>query len=175
MRLAYDVELIHYADHPVQFDRSWVYEQPPQFHKPNGLWVSVVGEDDWAAWISREREDQSALRHAYRVEVIDANILWITTAQGIDKLHEDYCYEDDFNRHLAGQRWSTVDDEFLRRQWPIDWSKLIATYDGLIIAPYQWERRLGGPFWYYSWDCASGCIWNTNAVVALHDLSGLSG
>lgn len=172
MRVAYDVELIHYANHPVAFDRGRIYEQPPS-HKPDGLWVSVVGEDDWAAWIAQEREDRSALRYAYRVELAPGyNICWITTAEGIDDFHAQYSYEDDFNRHMARQAFSVIDDEFLRRQWPIDWVKVAAVYDGLIIAPYQWSRRLGGPMWYYSWDCASGCIWNTQAVMSLSEKGG---
>lgn len=40
-----------------------------------------------------------------------------------------------------------------------------SVYDG---APYQWECRLDrDTFWYYSWDCASACIWNLQAVRPL--------
>lgn len=47
----------------------------------------------------------------------------------------------------------------------LDWAAIGKLYDGIIIAPYLWERRLnGGAMWYYGWDCASGCIWNPRAI-----------
>jgi len=47
----------------------------------------------------------------------------------------------------------------------IDWGRVVQKYDGIIIAPYQWHLRLNDEiFWYYSWDCASGCVWNLGVV-----------
>jgi len=37
-------------------------------------------------------------------------------------------------------------------------------YDGIEIAPYQWDARLS-LIWYYGWDVASGCIWNLDKKV----------
>ena len=45
----------------------------------------------------------------------------------------------------------------------IAWEKVAAKYDGLIITPYIWQRRMELN-WYYTWDCASGCIWNVRAI-----------
>lgn len=43
-----------------------------------------------------------------------------------------------------------------------------ARYDGIVITPYVWSMRLDrSAFWYYGWDCASGCIWNASAVAEL--------
>ena len=46
----------------------------------------------------------------------------------------------------------------------IDWSSTYKNYDGIVIAPYQWNCRYGDHIWYYTWDCASGCIWNIDAI-----------
>ncbi|AIY32561.1 hypothetical protein PBI_MIAZEAL_209 [Mycobacterium phage MiaZeal] len=35
-----------YAAAPITLDRSRIYTQAVD-HKPEGLWVSVAGEDDW--------------------------------------------------------------------------------------------------------------------------------
>ena len=51
--------------------------------------------------------------------------------------------------------------------YQIQWAEVASLYDGIEIAPYQFERRLGYHSeigkavsdWYYGWDCASGCIW----------------
>jgi hypothetical protein len=45
----------------------------------------------------------------------------------------------------------------------IDWNKVAEEYQGIIIAPYRWEHRLD-MMWYYGWDCASGCIWDSKAI-----------
>jgi hypothetical protein len=50
-------------------------------------------------------------------------------------------------------------------RFEIEWRKVAERFDGIIIAPYIWQRRLDlESSWYYSWDCASGCIWNASAV-----------
>jgi len=53
----------------------------------------------------------------------------------------------------------------------INWPAVAEKYDGIIIAPYIWQRRLSDNpdhFWYYGWDCASGCIWNTEVIEEIH-------
>jgi hypothetical protein len=50
--------------------------------------------------------------------------------------------------------------------YEIDWYRVAEQYDGIIITPYIYERRLTEyTTWYYSWDCASGCIWNGKAIA----------
>lgn len=45
----------------------------------------------------------------------------------------------------------------------LEWDRVAEEYQGILIAPYQWSRRLE-LMWYYSWDCASGCIWDITAI-----------
>lgn len=156
---------MHYSDEPVVFDRAKTYDQSDETHghlKPVGLWVSVQGEDDWPAWCRQEEFWPEGLEHPHRVILRDeANILRIDTPDGINGFHAKYAEENEFNRMMA----RIGDDNFRRNQWPINWGKVATEYDGLIIAPYQWSRRLG-PIWYYGWDCASGCIWNLEAIAS---------
>lgn len=166
-------ELVHYADVPMTFDRSRVYEQHEPFGhlKPVGFWVSVPGEDDWPSWCRQEEFCLDGLTCAHRVRLRrEANILQIDTPQGIDTLHATYAVETDFDRKM-GYRW----DYDRRQYWALDWRKVTADYDGLIIAPYQWTRRLNGPSWYYGFDCASGCIWNTEAVESVELVYAMEG
>jgi len=76
--------------------------------------------------------------------VVKANIPLIDTLEKMDTFNKQY-------------------SENTNRCMDILWGDLKQKYDGLIIAPYQWERRLD-LMWYYSWDCASGVIWNLDAV-----------
>jgi hypothetical protein len=45
-----------------------------------------------------------------------------------------------------------------------NWERVARDYDGVIISPYQFNRRMT-LMWYYPWDCASGCIWRPTRVV----------
>ena len=134
------MKLFHYSAEPFRFDPYRTYED--DHWKPAGLWVSVKGDDDWTAWCVVE-----LLKHANEVVLnSNANVLLIDTTEKLDAFNARFrCANDDLD---------------LRN---INWSAVKNLYDGLIIAPYQWERRHTFR-WYYGWDCASGVIWNMAAV-----------
>lgn len=148
-----DLMLSHFSDKRLSLDSLVALEQDAARFKPRGFWVSVDGPDDWEGWCTSEgfRLERLAIRH--RVTVTDAaNILRMSCGAELD----------DFTRRYAGE-W----DSF--RGNKIDWPKVAGDYDGIIIAPYVWSCRLDGPSsgWYYSWDCASGCIWNLDAIASI--------
>ena len=58
--------------------------------------------------------------------------------------------------------------DHLRDYGCIDWRLVAEEWQGIVIAPYLWERRFDSDArWYYSWDCASGCIWDHRAIAAI--------
>lgn len=149
-------ELRHYAAEPVALDRSREYETAKHNLKPDGLWVSIPGEDDWPSWCRREDFHTESLAHEHVVALSEsADILYLTSLAEVIDFHEAY-------RH----RGEAV--ELLDRY--IDWARVKARYDGIVIAPYQWPLRLD-LIWYYGWDCASGCIWNLDAIESINALS----
>jgi hypothetical protein len=140
--------LLHYSAEPISFDRSRApgYAAPG---KPPGFWFSVEGSDDWPAFCEGAEWGLERLAVAYEVVLApNANVLRVTDATGFDEFEWKYAPS------LA--QFSAL--------WP--WTKLLADFDGVIIAPYQWERRLES-MWYYGWDCASGVIWNLDAIAEL--------
>lgn len=144
------MRLLHHTKAPFTLDRSRQYSQeggrmPPG--KPRGLWVSVDGEASWEAWCRGEGWGEDALAHTTEIVLApSANLLHLRTATALDRFTDKYASGD-----REGAR-------------PVNWSHLAALYDGILIAPYQWSRRLE-LMWYYGWDCASGCIWNLDAIV----------
>lgn len=132
--------------------------------KPNGLWVSVEGEDDWLSWCRSEYFVVEKLTHPTLVALNqDANILHLVGEPDLRSFHERYwCYPP----------WGR-DDKFFRGD-SIRWEEVAEKYDGIVIAPYVWSMRLDPVVkWYYGWDCASGCIWNSRAVAELVPLPTL--
>lgn len=145
------MKLLHYSAKPFTFDRNHVYRESG-CGKPCGFWLSVEGEDDWQEWCGSN--DFGLGQHVYEVELTSAaNVLHIPSSGA---LHN-------FNGYYGKPGFSP-------RLGDIDWDRVAADYDGIIIAPYQWVVRMESAFfWYYSWDCASGVIWNLGAVEAVRE------
>jgi hypothetical protein len=141
--------LLHYSSNPLTevHDRA---QSNNLSHKPKGLWLSVGNE--WRKWCEYEQFHVEDTVHCTRVYLSDnADILRISNDQEIDVFSAQY------------QR-----EEALSVYSNIDWQSVSEYYDGIIIAPYIWSRRFSAnTMWYYTWDVASGCIWNSKAIRKL--------
>jgi hypothetical protein len=83
----------------------------------------------------------------------DANVLHIGSTEQFDKFNRKYRSDDMFGS--------------------IIWPDVAKQYDGIIIAPYLWSRRLDSSSrWYYGWDAASGCIWKARAIASITRVKG---
>jgi hypothetical protein len=146
MRL-HELQLAHYspAKHDIQYYA--MAQADMRKRKPRGLWVSVDScKDNWPEWCAGEQFRIECLLHRYIVKLnTSANILHIDTPHDLGAFTECYSIGD-----------------------YIHWADVAKEYDGIIIAPHQYEVRLTDEFsWYYTWDCASGCLWGANAVESI--------
>lgn len=141
-----------YGDEEITLDKARVYEQSIHF-KPRGFWFSVKGDDDWPTLCRSEDFWIERLEVCHEVVLADGwDILHISTPQGLLDLTERF-----------GEKLHPNIDRLY-----INWAKVAEEYDGIIIDPYQWGLRLDDRvFWYYSWDCSSGVIWNLEAIKSL--------
>lgn len=151
--MAHDhANLWHYTPLPFALeDRRYDQFDPDRYTKPMGLWISVEGEGDWQSWC--ESEGFGADRLVWRAPVTirpDANVLWLTP----DLLTQ-------FDREFGFERQWGSENQLTDRS--PDWREVARRYDGIVIAPYSWDHRLS-LVWYYGWDCASGCVWNLDAI-----------
>jgi len=156
------MRLLHYAKTPITALRDVQNINAPDAMKPDGLWVSVEGERDWKEWCEAE---QFRLDY-WKVEqeiVLQDNVLQPLLGgkkEGVLHLYSPLCL-DEFTKQYydAGPRYAGLRNRF------IDWAKVASIYDGIVISPYIYARRMD-LFWYYPWDAASGCIWRPSKVVA---------
>lgn len=156
------MRLVHFSSEPFlgPVEPRTQEAQSGRFDKPWGLWISDEDEYGWGAWC-RESEFGD-LTHATLVTLADeANVLVITNAE------EFLAFEKEFGfTHYADMpRWPGRD------QHPdaIRWHEVAEKYDGILITPYQWDMRHSS-MWYYTWDCASGCIWHPRAVARIEPI-----
>lgn len=143
---------MNFTHHPRPGNESWTFDptrtyvQSSKAMKPSGLWLSV--DDDWRRWCTDEQMDW--ISHDVPVDVDTQQCLLLDTPAALDDFTRTY-------QSTPAQRYGVS-------LW-IDWPVVAATYPGIIIAPYQWTRRLHqDTSWYYGWDCASACIWDLSAA-----------
>lgn len=126
--------------------------------KPNGLWYQINGS--WEEWCKYNMPQWLGpnSRGAYKVnfEIDKTNVLVIETLEEFDLFHNIYC-----SPH-----------PFLKSESFINWKKVSETYDGIEISDYFFERRLEEHCsWYYTWDVASGCIFNTDIIKVIGEIT----
>lgn len=155
--------LIVYTEEPFVMDWTRRWEQEITM-KPHGLWVSVG--DDWERWCRGEEFRTETLAHRSQVTLVDhPNVLVIDNSERLLSFTIE---------HEADPPWlnrSTLPRPDMLRGYHIDWPLVAYAYDGIIIAPYLWSCRLDHrTFWYYGWDCASGCIWDLRCIAEVTPL-----
>lgn len=146
--------LLHYSDDPIVV--AYAVPQEDLRSKPRGLWVSVEGADDWRSWCEAEGYGNPAEQYCYQVTLKPAaKVLRLKTTAEILGFAKKYNADPYFGRIPT-----------MMSGYGVDWPAVAEKYDGIIIAPYNWNLRLDNrTHWYYGWDCASGCIWNAPAAI----------
>ena len=156
-------EFIHYTAESLSKIQSRVQKPEPTF-KPTGLWLSVG--DTWKQWCEGEEWGLDRLKYKYLIKLASStSILWLKTITELDEFSAEYKRQPGWIPNSN----AIISDFALF----VDWKGVAAKWQGIIIDPYQWERRLlPSCFWYYTWDCASGCIWDSKAIASMEALGG---
>jgi hypothetical protein len=161
----------HWASDPVKLCRM-SYPQGGQA-KPNGLWFDV--DESWKRWCNATQFRLEDLRYRHTVTILDTSrILFLRNAKDID------AFTCRYGRNLSGHIQllnSTEDINAFTRQYGRDlfsdiqgqfsnyimWREVAERHSGIIIDPYSRTRSLTY-LWYYGWNCAGGCIWDTSLI-----------
>lgn len=150
-----------YSCDPLDRDRASV-------GKPRGLWYAFGKE--WIEWCLEEGGVRFLGSYVYAVTVDPAKVLTLSTLSELYEFTREYATS--IYTLLSLPSRGRADDEFCR---VIDWDRVAQTYSGVEVSPYHWEARLDPKtFWYYSWDVASGCIWEPSAVTSFELLAECS-
>ena len=138
------MKFIHYSKEPIGTIYSKNQRLPHHF-KPEGFWFSVEGVNSigWKEWCENDEWALENLR--CQTELFfheNANMLFIRNREEILHFVKEY-----------------------KEELCINWTALAEKYQGIVIAPFNWEFRASVRMtWYYGWDCASGCIWDATAI-----------
>ncbi len=153
------MQLIHYSNKKLKKVESrfdWIADPSYDNFKPHGLWVSdKSSEYCWEWWCRNEGFRLRDLRYKTLIKLKDnANILILDSIEKIRDFTDEFIDEKFFYKYRNEQ---------------LNWQSVAKKYDGVIITPYQWDLRYELS-WYYAWDCASGCIWNADAIGSIEPI-----
>jgi len=118
--------------------------------KPQGFWFGV--QSAWVDWMEHDAPHWKG-DNLYSVEVDESKCLVIENEQEFLKFGRKYGTQGNIGR-------------------VINWQKVADDYPGIVIKEYFWKYRLDPSHaWYYTWDIASGCVWDTSAIKSAEQVS----
>ena len=151
---------IKYDSEPILLGDQWTrkqYGQLGRYQKPHGFWITDDSDGCWRSWCLAEGFRLDELTHKHEIDLDETKVLVLRSRSEIEVFACKY---------RALYKWGPEEEPQKYTDVCIDWPRVAADYDGIIITPYQWSLRLAPDFnWYYVWDCASGCIWNPRAIL----------
>jgi len=140
--------------------------------KPDGFWYACG--DEWIRWVKAEMPRWKG-SYLYSVTLDYSRILKITNEQELLAFTDEYgSYRDHsspYDKARKLKKKSATKLAFEKKYRYINWQQVAEKYAGIEICPYIGTQRLK-MIWYYGWDVASGCIWDTSAVKGLKLLKG---
>jgi hypothetical protein len=138
------------------------------YFKPKGLWITPEYADmNWFEWCEGEKFHMENLNYIHDVKIkSDANLLRLESPEDIDNFTDEYGL--DILTAVGVRQRHPIPEFAKRRKDGIQWNVVADKYQGILIPAYHWSRRLDfNTAWYYAWDCASGCIWDADAVESV--------
>jgi hypothetical protein len=138
-----DATKLHITHSP-KLSKSMKYKPQSIRFKPHGFWYAVgFGWLDFATYDMQGFYDDKKL-HAFSINTDRLNILKINNISELFEFDNNFKHGPDL---LSS----------------INWVKVAEQYDGIEIPVYLREARYDYT-WYYGWDVASGCVWNTEKL-----------
>lgn len=144
---------LHFSDRREIFfeDKAQVLDT-----KPRGLWYGF--DNSWIDWVHSNMPEweETHFTHKFKIEVDESKILVLKAKDMVP-----------FTMEFSQKRYGLK---------VINWPAIAKEgWCGIEIPQYHDELRLDFDFfWYYGWDCASGCIWNKDVLKDIVYLSSLA-
>ena len=169
--------LTHFCREKQDYDFPKICSKQPDHdgHKPGGLWVG----DEWSGqgWkalaLKMRREDpehwryhpklgdiRDDLRFRYDFRIRPGqrgDILEVRSPTELVKFTESY---GEANYRSCGDKYKSGCGFGLH----IDWNRVKEDFKGILISPFYPKIKEQEKYHWYTFDCASGCFWNTSCL-----------
>lgn len=153
-----DSQRIILSDVPYKKWNDNFYKDLIPDYKPFGMWYGIG--DDWIQWCIAN-EPTWVGKYISEVTVNTDKILKISNEDEFDAFDSKFKEK----KLLGGlELKKSLSKAFLNKMLGIDWPEVKKHYYGIEIAPYLFSKRFTH-MWYYTWDIASGVIWDKSALI----------
>ena len=150
------------SNNPISFKNKKILVKQTIAPKPSGIWTSgLYGSGSknnffWSNWLESEKPNWGDPKKSrfFILKFDKSSILQINTIDKFDIFRKKYIYQKERNKYP--------------KDYVINWIEVAKEYKGINITPYQWNRRENE--WYYTWDCASQCVWDYTAITDVQEL-----
>ena len=132
------------------------YKQPILGVKPNGFWYGC--NNDWYKWCKYEGMNEFLLKYIHKIS-LNYNIKTTLNKPNKEKLliinNEKDFIKFDKLYGITKQKYRYI-----------IWKMVFNDFGGIEICPH-FNKFVGNEkyMWYWSWDVASGCIWNIKTII----------
>ena len=148
----------------LKLDFNRKYRQSSSSMKPSGFWYACYSS--WYNWT--QENDMFIGKYIHKINITPGSLRSLNTKDNngllvINNVDDLLLFDKRYKETIA---WYYPFDKKRSR---IDWKKVSQDYGGIEICPYLGDRLIKeGKWrrleWYWSWDVASGCIWNTTIL-----------
>jgi hypothetical protein len=152
-------EYIHYTNENINtLDLNRAYTQTAQnltFHRPNGLWLSIAGINDWEKYCLKNNYNIMNLKNEFQIKFKPhAQILILYNQAAFEDFEKKY-----------GRSGEDRPPAF-----SIRWEEIIKDYQGLAL-PHIFPQLYNMGSWCDTWCCTSACIWDLQAVEKIEKIA----
>lgn len=150
MRAGNEVVLHHFVAKTFRLNPRRKYQLKSGPCKPDGLWLSDETDYGWKDWCKENNFRVHRVKKKISFRCDTKTWLVIRNRKELLKFEKEFLYSPikDFPDYKD-----------------IDYAKLKKRYGGILISPYQYRYRLkSSSGWYYTWDCASACVWDLSTI-----------
>ena len=145
----------HITNRKIKIDLTKTYVQDENIFKPSGFWYSC--KNSWYNWCY-ENMPKRLGKYLYEVNI---NNKMKTNIRNINK-DKILIINNKKDFQTFGKKYKIISAGLIS----IDWNTVSKDYGGIEICPYLLEFRMDDNYeWYYTWDIASGCIWNLKPII----------
>jgi hypothetical protein len=124
-------------------------KQPESDWKPNGFWFGV--RDSWIDWMEGEAPHWKG-DNLYSLDIDESKCLVIETNEQFLEFSKKYRTKGNIGN-------------------VINWKEVAQDHSGIVIKKYFDEYRMDTTHaWYYTWDAASGCVWDNTAISSVEQV-----
>lgn len=134
------------------------YKQPQLGVKPDGFWYGC--NNDWYKWCKYEGMDEFLLKYIHKIN-LNYNIKTTLNKPNKEKLLI-------INNEKEFIKFDKLYGITYKKYRYIKWNMVSRDFGGIEICPH-FKKFVGNGnekyLWYWTWDVASGCIWNIKSII----------